>query len=73
MSLLKRDIGELALQVLTQGGTPTNVLGTPASAAMAGYTGPEQDRAAMRRTQRQPSKKHTNDVLQALREQGTQW
>lgn len=73
MRLLKRDIGELALQVLTQGGTPTNVLGTPASAAMTGYTGPEQERAAMRRTQRQPSKKHTNDVLQVLREQGTQW
>jgi hypothetical protein len=74
MRLLKQDIGELALQVLTQGGTSTNVLdGTPATASMTGYTGPEQDRAAMRRTQRQASKKHTNDVLQALREQGTQW
>jgi hypothetical protein len=73
MRLLKRDIGELALQVLTQGGPPTNVLGNPATAAMSGYTGPERQRADMRRKQRQPSKKHTNDVLQALREQGSQW
>jgi hypothetical protein len=73
MRLLKRDIGELALQVLTQAGTPTNVLGTPATAAMTGYTGPEQARTTMRRAQREPSKKHTNDVLQALREQGSQW
>lgn len=73
MRLLKRDVGELALQVLTQGGTPTNVLGTPATAAMSGYTGPEQDRSNMRRKQSAPSKKHTNDVLQTLREQGSSW
>ncbi len=73
MRLLKRDVGELALQVLTQGSTPTNVLGTPPTAAMSGYTGPEQDRSAMRRKQSAPSKKHTNDVLQTLREQGSSW
>ena len=73
MRLLKRDIGELALQVLTQGSPPTNVLGTPPTAAMSGYTGPEQSRSSMRRKQSAPSKKHTNDVLQTLREQGSSW
>jgi hypothetical protein len=75
MKLLKRDIGELALQVLTQGGTPTNVLdsSTTPTAAMSGYTGPEQERSTMRRKQSVPSKKHTNDVLQTLREQGPSW
>jgi hypothetical protein len=74
MRLLKRDVGELALQVLTQGGTPTNVLDSaPPTAAMTGYTGPEQDRSTMRRKQSAPSKKHTNDVLQTLREQGPSW
>jgi len=74
MRLLKRDIGELAVQVLTQGGQATNVLGmTPASAPMSGYIGPESDRSSMRRRQGAASKKHTNDVLQTLREQGTSW
>jgi|HubBroStandDraft_6_1064221.scaffolds.fasta_scaffold133446_2 hypothetical protein len=73
MRLLKKDIGQLALQVLTQGGPPTNVLGTPPTAAMSGYTGPERDRSSMRRKQSTPSKRHTNDVLQTLREQGVSW
>lgn len=59
MKLLKRDIGELALQVLTKGTAPTTVLGTPPSAAMSGYSGPEQERSAMRRKQTNPSRKHT--------------
>jgi hypothetical protein len=73
MRLLKRDIGELALQVLTQGAPSTNVLGKPATAPMSGYRGPEQERSNMRRRQSIPSKKHTNDVLQTLREQGSSW
>jgi hypothetical protein len=73
MRLLKRDIGEMALQVLTQGGAPTNVLGAPPSAAMSGYAGPEQGRSAMRRKQSVPSRTHTADVLQILREQGSSW
>jgi hypothetical protein len=73
MRLLKRDIGELALQVLTQGAAPTTVLGTPPSAAMSGYVGPEHDRSTMRRAQSVPSRKHTADVLQTLRERGSSW
>lgn len=70
MKLLKRDIGEIAQQVLTYGGATDQVLGSIASAAMTGYAGPEESRTTLRRNQNQPSRKHTRDILQTLREQG---
>jgi hypothetical protein len=70
MTLLKRDIGEIAQQVLLQGGASDQVLGSIPSASMTGYAGPEETRSAFRRKQNQPSRKHTGDILQALREQG---
>lgn len=70
MKLLKRDIGEIAQQVLTHGGASDQVLGTIPSAAMTGYAGPEESRSTFRRKQNQPSRKHTGDILQTLREQG---
>jgi hypothetical protein len=70
MKLLKRDIGEIAQQVLLQGGASDQVLGSIPSAAMSGYIGPEESRATFRRNQNRPSRKHTGDILQTLREQG---
>jgi hypothetical protein len=73
MRLLKRDIGELALQVLTHGAAPEQILAKVPTAAMTMYTGPEQARASLRRVQRPASRKHTADILQSLREQGGSW
>ena len=70
MTLEKRDIGQIAQQVLTQGGASDQVLGSIPSAAMTGYASPEESRWNFRRKQNQPSRRHTRDILQTLREQG---
>ena len=70
MKLLKRDVGEMAQQVLLQGGSTDQVLGF-ASASMTGYKGPEESRTQFRKHQRQESRKHTANILQTLREQGS--
>jgi hypothetical protein len=70
MKLKKRDIGEIAQQVLMHGGATDQVLGSIPSASMSGYTGPEESRSTFRRNQNRPSRKHTGDILQTLREQG---
>ena len=70
MKLQKRDIGEIAQQVLMHGGASDQVFGSIPSAAMSGYIGPEESRATFRRNQNSPSRKHTRDILQTLREQG---
>lgn len=70
MKLQKRDIGQIAQQVLLHGGATDQVLGSIPSAAMSGYIGPEESRATFRRNQNRPSRKHTGDILQTLREQG---
>jgi hypothetical protein len=67
MRLLKREIGELALQVLTKGDANAEVMTVPPSSPMTGYIGPEQSRVRVRRNQKQPSKRATRDILGALR------
>ena len=66
MRLLKREIGELALKVLTTGDASAHALELP-GAPMASYTEPETARTNTRRRQAKPSKKQTQDVLEALR------
>lgn len=67
MKLLKREVGEIALQVLRQGDATPAALTLP-SAAMTGYQGPEPTRSNFRkRDQSIPSKRHTREVLAALR------
>jgi hypothetical protein len=74
MRLLKKDIGQIAQQVLTQGGATDQVLGAFPTASMTSYAGPEETRMDFRRKkQSQPSRRHTGDILQTLREQGTTW
>jgi hypothetical protein len=71
MKLLKRDIGEMALKVLTIGeAASTNAIDRPLPGKMTGYSGPEKTRSDFRRKQAPASKRMTEDILQALRTQG---
>jgi hypothetical protein len=71
MRLLKRDIGEMALGVLTTGeAASTAMLDKPMPGTMTEYAGPEKNRSSFRRNQSPVSRKHTQDVLNALRTEG---
>lgn len=67
MKLLKNEVGELALQVLTQGNAYEQSLRRLHSAPMDGYIGPEDSRISVRRRQSTASKRTTQDVLEAVR------
>jgi hypothetical protein len=68
MKLLKKDIGELALQVLTRGDATEKSLNyTIPDAPMSDYHGPETNRVAVRKTQTRHSKKYTHEMLDAIR------
>lgn len=67
MKLLKKEIGQLALQVLTRGDANAEAINAPPSAPMTGYLGPEYAREKTRKNQSQPSRRHTHDILSALR------
>jgi hypothetical protein len=67
MKLLKKEIGELALQVMRRGDANVVSIRTPPAAPMSGYTGPERTREQVRRKQSAPSKRHTFDILTSLR------
>ena len=67
MKLLKKEVGELALQVLTQGNAYAQSLIDLPSAPMSGYVGPEASRASVRKNQSIMSKRTTRDVLEAVR------
>jgi len=68
MKLLKKEVGQLALNVLSNGNIGPNSaeLMIPI-ASMNLYHGPEFERERTRRKQSKPSKQHTNDILTALR------
>ena len=67
MKLIKKEIGQLALHVLTQGNAYAQSLTELPSAPMSGYVGPEESRSAVRKTQSTLSKKTTRDILEAVR------
>jgi len=73
MKLKKKDIGQMALAVLTTGeASSANAIDRPFEGSMSGYAGPEQTRTEFRqKRQTPPSKKLTRDVLAALRTGGT--
>jgi hypothetical protein len=71
MRLLKREVGELAMAVLTDGDAATQTLSALPQAPMASYTGPEEARVETRKKQSAPSKKQTRDILEALRGGGS--
>ncbi|WP_419319564.1 hypothetical protein ACN2C7_02175 [Caulobacter sp. ErkDOM-E] len=68
MRLLKREVGELALQVLEGGNASAASLENLPGAGMKGYTPPEVDRTQYRRkTQGAASKAQTRTLLSAVR------
>ncbi|MEI3804059.1 hypothetical protein V6R85_06035 [Agrobacterium sp. CCNWLW32] len=72
MKLKKKDIGQMALAVLTTGeAASANAIDRPFEGHMSGYQGPEASRSDFRRKrQTQESKKLTGDILAALRTGG---
>ncbi len=67
MRLLKTEVGQLALYVLTQGNAYAQSLTDLPSAPMSGYIGPEASRTSVRKHQSTMSKRTTRDVLEAVR------
>lgn len=67
MTLRKKDVGQLALQVLTQGNAFEQSLAHIPSAPMTGYSGPEENRVSVRKKQSNLSKNTTRDILEAVR------
>ena len=70
MKLLKKEVGEIALQVIAAGdASDLSVLQFP-SASVSTYSGPETNREIGRRKQTVTSKKETRDIVMALRTGG---
>ncbi len=68
--LLKREVGELALQVIRKGDVSEHSLDVLPSAAVTRYSGPEDNREKVRRKQRAADPTATNDILRVLRSGG---
>jgi hypothetical protein len=66
MRLLKREIGELAYEVISLGEAAESAL-VLHGAAVSRYTRPEETRSSMRKTQNRESRRATADILTALR------
>lgn len=73
LRLLKKEVGELALQVLTQGNAYETSLTELPAASMTGYVNPEENRIQTRKRQSQRSKQGTMDILENLRSGDPQW
>ncbi|MFK3667544.1 hypothetical protein ACI2JN_20095 [Ochrobactrum teleogrylli] len=67
MKLLKKEVGQLALHVLTQGNAYAQSLNDLPSAPMSGYVGPEDNRTTVRKKQSEFSRRTTRDILEAVR------
>ena len=67
LKLLKKEVGELALQAIRQGDVSEHSLTSLPNAAVTKFSGPEHNRERMRRKQTEVSPKATNDMLSVLR------
>lgn len=67
MKLLKRDVGELALRVISEGEASSMSLLQIPSISATRYEGPEQNRVLSRRKQTEPLKKGVAQLLNDLR------
>jgi hypothetical protein len=67
MRLLKREVGEIALEVLKGGNAAAAALETLPSAGMRSYMPPEPARVRLRKTQSLASKIQTRSLLSAVR------
>lgn len=70
MRLLKKEVGELALQVIMQGDASQESLTNFPTATINKYIHPEENRSRRRRKQLRASPKSTNDMLMVLRTGG---
>jgi hypothetical protein len=66
MKLLKKEVGQIALEVIKAGDASDAVLNLP-GATVTGYVGPEANREGGRRKQAVTSKRATRDIVMALR------
>jgi hypothetical protein len=70
MKLLKKEVGEIALKVISGGdASDLSILKFP-SASVSSYSGPETNREARRKVQKIGNKKETRDIIMALRTGG---
>jgi len=67
MKLLKKDVGELALQAITQGDISEQSLDSIQGMAVNRYKAPELNRKIIRKKVNERTPKATNDMLTALR------
>ena len=70
LKLLKKEVGELALQAIRQGDVSEHSLTSLPTAAVTRFNGPEHNRERIRRTQTKASPRATNDMLSVLRTGG---
>lgn len=70
LRLLKKEVGELALQAIRQGDVSEHSLSSLPTAAVTTFSGPEHNREKIRRAQTKMSPKATNDMLSILRTGG---
>lgn len=70
MRLLKKEVGELALQAIRQGDVSEQSIQSLPGAAITKFRGPETNREIIRREQVQKSPFETNDMINALRTGG---
>ncbi|MBK1986896.1 hypothetical protein A0J48_004950 [Sphaerospermopsis aphanizomenoides BCCUSP55] len=67
MKLLKKDVGELALKVITSGDISTEALLSLPSASITGYIGPERNRAYERKSNTPQIQNNVGELLDILR------
>ncbi len=70
MRLLKKEVGELALQAIRQGDVSEQSIQSLPGAIISKFSGPELNREILRRKQREKSPFETNDMIDALRTGG---
>ena len=70
LTLLKKEVGELALQAIKQGDVSEHSLLSLPNATVTRFNGPEANRELARKTQVKSSPKATNDMLSVLRTGG---
>jgi len=70
LKLLKKEVGELALQAIRQGDVSEHSVPSLPGAAITKYKNPETNRETIRRNQVQRSPGETNDMINSLRTGG---
>jgi len=70
LKLLKKEVGELALQAIRQGDVSEHSLTSLPTAAVTTFNGPETNREVVRRKQAANNPKSTNEMLSILRTGG---